>query len=141
MVVTDSQVNVLARVESGCTPTAVSTFTQGEFWQAYPDRTSNLSAAILPSDIHIPGIYAVAKKDSGVDIAVFGDTGCSGVRFKNLPTGSSSAGAADLGCLAAVTSPTALALAVSGGELWLWANNDLYTSADNAATWKKVERS
>ncbi|MBM7473415.1 hypothetical protein [Subtercola frigoramans] len=136
--VTDSQVNLLARVEPSCTPTAVSTFTQGEFWQAYPDRTSNLSAATLPSSIQIPGIYAIAQKDSGVDIAVFGDTGCSGVKFKYLPTALSAAGAADLGCLADVTSPTALALAVSGNELWLWANNDLYTSADNAATWKKV---
>ncbi|MDF2442757.1 MAG: hypothetical protein JWR01_960 [Subtercola sp.] len=42
IVVDDSHVDLLATYGASCTESAISTFTQGEFWQAYPDRTAAL---------------------------------------------------------------------------------------------------
>ncbi|RFA12017.1 hypothetical protein B7R21_11845 [Subtercola boreus] len=42
IVVDESHVDLLATYGAGCTESAISTFTQGEFWQAYPDRTAAL---------------------------------------------------------------------------------------------------
>ncbi|RFA13985.1 hypothetical protein B7R22_10145 [Subtercola boreus] len=42
IVVDDSHVDLLATYGASCTESAISTFTQGEFWQAYPNRTAAL---------------------------------------------------------------------------------------------------
>jgi hypothetical protein len=40
IVVDDRHVDLLARYGNGCVLSDISTYTQGEFWQVYPDRTS-----------------------------------------------------------------------------------------------------
>ncbi|TQL53253.1 hypothetical protein [Subtercola boreus] len=42
VVVDASHVDLLARYGDACTESAVTTYTEGEFWQAYPDRTAAL---------------------------------------------------------------------------------------------------
>jgi hypothetical protein len=47
VVVDESHVDLLARYGDDCTLSAVSTYTEGEFWQTYPERTSQLQSSAL----------------------------------------------------------------------------------------------
>lgn len=129
-------VDLLGKFGGNCTTSAISTFTAGEFWQTYPDRTSSV-VAVTPSLSSIPvaGVFAVAPNNNGFTIGVFGNPSCAGVSIRTLPTATSANGQTDVGCLSAVTSPTPLGLAQSGETLWLWANDQTYVSSDGGVTW------
>lgn len=59
--VSESQIDVIAAV-AGCAPTVVSSFTGGEFWQAYPERIGSATFVqpIDPSTIRVQGADVAA---------------------------------------------------------------------------------
>ncbi len=134
-VVDESHVDLLARIGDTCTASAVSTYTQGEFWQAYPNRTSSLSSAPMPTSSPLGGVYAVASSDNLTVVARFGEAACAGLLVQSVPS-ITSADPTSLGCLTQVTQPTPIAVAVEGSTLWVWAASSVYTSTDLGANWK-----
>ncbi|UFS57854.1 hypothetical protein [Subtercola endophyticus] len=134
-VVDESHVDLLAHIGDDCSLSAVSTYTQGEFWQAYPNRTSSLSVAPAPSSSPLSGVYAVAESDALNVVARFGDAACDGLLIESVPSISSS-DPDSLGCLTEVTQPTPIAVAINASTLWIWAGKSLYTSSDLGASWK-----
>jgi hypothetical protein len=134
-VVDESHVDLLAKVGDGCTLSAVSTYTQGEFWQAYPNRTTSINTAPLPTESPLSGVYAVAESDNSVVVVRFGDASCGGMLVESVPSISSS-NPTYLGCLDQVTKPTPIAAAIDGSTLWIWANDSIYTSTDRGSSWQ-----
>ena len=135
--VDSDHIDTLAVVGDACTKSDLSSYTGGEFWQLYPDKTSEINEAEPSSDFTTPDVYANTQINGGYLTASFGRASCSGVSI-DVVTSPSSADFMSRGCLSAVTASGPLAIATSGETVWIWAGDKVFISRDTGSSWKSA---
>lgn len=82
--------------------------------------------------VAVPGALAIAGEDTGVVVATTGAEGCAGVQLMSIVDGVS---AVQGSCVELPAVGGEVAVAVSGGEIALWAGDVFVRSSDGGSTW------
>ena len=94
------------------------------------------TGATWSAPIPVPGSVAIGDSGSGYLVATAGLAECAGVAVTTVPDAATAPSGP--GVCATDSAPAAGEVAVdaAGGTAWLWAGDELATSADGGATWR-----
>ncbi|MGA1835726.1 hypothetical protein VD659_02225 [Herbiconiux sp. 11R-BC] len=73
--VSDTQLDVVAKVGTACSPAVVTSYTSGQFWQAYPDRLAGSTYVdpSAPSSISLQGVPIASPCAQVLQLEPLGD--------------------------------------------------------------------
>jgi hypothetical protein len=113
-------------------PTSTAVLCNGEMFE----RTAARATWVR---VPVSGALAMAETTTGYTLAVGGGgvVGCPGISIQSLSSPIASAKPTIVGCLAAETAPSDVAIDQAGNILWLWSGGRVHISQDGGATWNQ----